>query len=139
MSEMKTKNRLHKAFALGGAVAMSAGLVSAVGMPQAQAYDGQEDPGTGIVWGIGQDGSYMVPLIEGGEAQGWCIDPGAAYPKQPGSYGSNKYLAPVEWGVKMSPEDKKRLGIALVIGKGIEGGQINSQTVGVIDLSLIHI
>lgn len=133
MSEMKTKNRLHKAFALGGAVAMSAGLVSAVGMPQAQAYDGQEDPGTGIVWGIGQDGSYMVPLIEGGEAQGWCIDPGAAYPKQPGSYGSNKYLAPVEWGVKMSPEDKKRLGIALVIGKGIEGGQINSQTVGVID------
>lgn len=133
MSEMKTKNRFRKTFALGGAVAMSAGLVSTVGMTQAQAYSGNEDPSTGIVWGVGQDGSYMVPLQSGGEQQGWCIDPGAAYPKQDGPYGSKLYGEPVEWGTSMSPEDKKRLGIALVLGKGIEGGQINNQTAQLIN------
>lgn len=125
-----TKSGLHKAFALGGAFAMSAGLASMVSAPEAQAYNGKEDPGTGIVWGVGQDGSYMVPLVSGGEKQGWCIDPGAAYPKQGSPV---KYGNPTTWGKGMSASDKKKIGVALILGKGIEGGQINSQTVKVID------
>ncbi len=56
MSKTMTKSGLHKAFALGGAFAMSAGLASMVSAPEAQAYNGKEDHGTGIVWGVGQDG-----------------------------------------------------------------------------------
>jgi len=130
MSKTMTKSGLHKAFALGGAFAMSAGLASMVSAPEAQAYNGKEDPGTGIVWGVGQDGSYMVPLVSGGEKQGWCIDPGAAYPKQGSPV---KYGKPTTWGKGMSASDKKKIGVALIIGKGIESGQINSQTIKVID------
>lgn len=133
MTKTKAKSRANKALALAGAAAVSAGLVSTVATPQAQAYDGVEDPNTGIVWGVGQDGSYMVPLQSGGEKQGWCIDPGAAYPKQPGDYGSTEYGEPTPWGANMSPEDKKKLGVALILGKGIESGVVNNQTVGIID------
>lgn len=129
MTKTMTKSGMNKALALGGAFAVSAGLVSMVGSPDAQAYNGKEDPGTGIVWGVGQDGSYMVPLKSGGEKQGWCIDPGAAYPKQgtPVKYGD-----PVTWGKGMSNSDKKKIGVALILGKGIEGGQINPQTMKII-------
>ena len=57
MTKTMTKSGMNKALALGGAFAISAGLVSMVGSPDAQAYNGKEDPGTGIVWGVGQDGS----------------------------------------------------------------------------------
>lgn len=130
MSRVMTKNGLYKAFALGGAAAVSAGMVSMVGASDAQAYNGKEDPSTGIVWGVGQDGSYMVPLESGGEKQGWCIDPGAAYPKQGTPV---KYGKPVSWGKGMNNSDKKKIGVALILGKGIENGQINGQTMQIIN------
>ena len=120
--------------ALLGAMAVLAGgfAVAGPGAPEAEAYKGHEDGRTGIVWGVGQDGSYMVPLASGGEKQGWCIDPGAAYPKQKG-YGPTKYGNPVPWKTTLNNVDKKKLAIALIIGQGIENGAINPQTMGIID------
>lgn len=117
-----------------GAASVTLGTMTVVGAtPEAQAYNGREDPSTGIVWGVGQDGSYKVPLQSGGEKQGWCIDPGAAYPKQNGPYGSKLYGAAKPWNTTLTATDKKKLAIALIIGKGIESGQINRQTVRLID------
>lgn len=127
------KTTISKALTTASVGAVAAGALTVVSLPAAQAYNGKEDPNTGIVWGVGQDGSYMVKLKSGGQKQGWCIDPGAAYPKQPGPYGSQLYGNPQPWKTNMSNTDKKKLSIALVLGKAIETGQVSGPGAGVID------
>lgn len=74
---------------------------------------GKEDE-NGIVWGQGQNGSYMIPLASGGEVQGWCIDAGMAYPKQ---NGGTVYGEPKEWGGNLSTTEKVKLSLALALGQ----------------------
>lgn len=81
--------------------------------PDANAYNGTEDPAKGIVWGVNQDGTYMIPTKEG-ELEGFCIDPGKAYPKM---NGSTNYGDPHGWGKELSIEQKKQLITALLIAK----------------------
>lgn len=84
-------------------------------------YGGKEEPinnsngfySGGIVWGVNQDGSYMIPLAKGGELQGWCIDPGRMMPK---ADPAARYGDPEPWGGNLSSDNKKRLGVALALG-----------------------
>ena len=111
-----------KAVMMVAATAVAMGSATVVSAPNAAAAGGNEDPSNGIVWGKGQNGGYMVPLQSGGEKLGWCIDPGAAYPKQAGNYGGTQYGEKQKWEVNMTPKDKRRIAIALALGTTVEKG-----------------
>lgn len=115
----------------GLAVAIAtAASSSLIATPQAQAYGGVEDPGTGIVWGVEQDGTYMIPLKEGGEVEGFCIDAGAAYPKQ---NGGTLYGPPVPYGSGLDAASKKIMIVSLLVGKAAaENGPMVNQIINFI-------
>lgn len=113
MLKSNKKNFATKAALMTAAVSVATSGAVVATAPSAFAYGGKEDPSTGIVWGVAQDGTYMTPT-SGGELQGFCIDPTLAYPKQ-GS--ATKYGDPKPWGENMKSGDKKRMAVALYLGK----------------------
>ena len=123
MLKSNLKKKGTRAITLMGATALAGSLIT-VAAPQAMAYDGVEDPGTGIVWGVGSDGTYMVPVVGGGEMEGWCIDPGAPFPKQ---NGGTTYGEPQPWGGHLDITQRKQLILALGIGKAVTDNAIPPQ------------
>lgn len=106
-----TKNKKKAGLGLALTAAVTGTLFAA---PQAQAYGGSEDPTTGIVWGTKDDGTYKIPLASGGEIDGFCIDPGKAYPKQ---NGSTNYGEPVPYGSGLDANAKKSMIVSLMLGQ----------------------
>lgn len=103
-----------KSVLLATTTALVGSTFAVVGAPAAMADGGKENPNTGIVWGVGQDGTYKVPLQSGREIDGFCIDPTLAYPKQGGI---TRYGEPKPWGQNMSKADKKAMALSLYLGK----------------------
>lgn len=91
------------------------------------AAGGVESPAHGIVWGYdaNHQGSYKIPTVDAGELDGFCIDRGRSYPKQPGQGAT--YGPPEAWGGHLGDDLRKRLIVALMIGQGITTGQIPPQ------------
>lgn len=99
-----------KVFGTAISTALMGTLIAA---PMANAYGGSEDPNTGVVWGTNTDGTYMIPLASGGEIEGFCIDPGDAWPKQ---NGGAIYGEATPYGSGLNDAQKKMLIVSLLLG-----------------------
>lgn len=107
---MKTKK-----MKMGVSTAVATALVaSTIAVPQAFADGGNESHETGIVWGMGQDGTYMVDTAQG-ELQGFCIDPGLAYPRQGNR---TQYGEPVKY-MGLNPHQRKAVIAGSLVGNEI--------------------
>lgn len=104
-----------KGLIIGSTAAVALGGVSIA--PNANA-EGGNPSNVGIVWGnsSNQEGSYRVKLTDGTTLDGFCIDPGYAYPFQ---NGGTLYGEAVPWGGHLSRENLKQLTLALYLGKMI--------------------
>lgn len=100
-----------KVFGTAISTALMGTLIAA---PMANAYGGSEDPNTGVVWGTNTDGTYMIPLASGGEIEGFCIDPGDAWPKQ---NGGAIYGEATPYGSGLNDAQKKMLIVSLLLGE----------------------
>lgn len=111
---MFKSNMFKKGLVIASTAAVALGGVAII--PDANASGGR--PVNGIIWGNdgSQEGAYEVTLRDGQKLVGFCIDPGKAYPNQ---NGGTRYGDAVEWGGQFSPEDVKRLTLALYLGKMI--------------------
>lgn len=113
LNTMKTNRKAAKVgFGLTASMAIAAGVIAA---PTANALPigGPEVGNTYGKWGYGWDSSYTVPLASGGEQEGFCLDPFLAAPKQ---YAGVRYTEPKPYNIT-NPTDKRRLSVALYIGK----------------------
>ena len=117
---------------LAGSLASAVAVGTLATAPIALGYGGEENnpegmkqnpapPGSGIVWGVGEEGTYFLDGPSG-PVQGFCIDPGAAFPRQAEG---TKYGAPVSWDKAngLSGADKQAIVNALVVGKIVNEGK----------------
>lgn len=114
---MRNSLKMRSVKSIGALSMVTAAAVSGLSLPQADAAGGKEGA-NGIVWGESQpeEGTYMVPTSSG-EIQGFCIDPGFAYPKQGGV---TKYSEPKDLtaaGAKLNADQKNRMLLGLFFGK----------------------
>lgn len=97
--------------------------------------DGGKESDTGIVWGEGElgveEGTYLIPTSDGNEIEGFCIDPGWAWPKQNSgvSYGEAKTLSEAGIEDKLNSQQKNSILLAAYLGKAVnEMGNIDDIT-----------
>jgi len=108
-----TKKRAAVGFGLTASAALILGMTQT---PQADALvDGDKVGNTYGKYGIEWDSTYTIPLKEGGEVEGFCLDPYQAAPKQEPA---TQYGGPEPYDVNsLDPNDKNRLMAALYVGK----------------------
>ena len=115
---MRINLQAKKIGSMGAMMIIGTSAIVSAGMPSALAESGKEGS-NGIVWGDNkaEEGTYKIPTA-GGELEGFCVDPGLAYPKQGGA---TQYGAPYVWGEKgekpLADADKTKMVVALYLGQ----------------------